>query len=99
MLIVVEQAKDGLCLLAVQKVQGYCYDPVCLSVCLYQGLLTNCEETEHLTKKVLEIEVVGYHQTNSRVPSAVTLDKNIAGHNKYLPSGTLPPAPACITDN
>jgi hypothetical protein len=29
---------------------------------------------ERLTKKVLEIKVVAYHQKNSGVPSAVTLD-------------------------
>jgi hypothetical protein len=34
----------------------------------------NCEEMERLTKKVLAIKVVGYHQTNSGIPSAVTLD-------------------------
>jgi hypothetical protein len=45
---------------------------VCLSVCLYK--IRNCEETERLTKKVLEIKVVGYHNANSGVPSAVTLD-------------------------
>jgi hypothetical protein len=41
-----------------------------LSVCRY--LIRDCEETDRVTKKVLEITVVGYHQMNSKVPSAVT---------------------------
>jgi hypothetical protein len=60
-----------LCLLAVQRV-GYCYDPVCLSVCLHKT--RNCEETERRTKKVLEIKVVGYDDSYSGVPSVVTSD-------------------------
>jgi hypothetical protein len=47
---------------------------LCLSVYQYQGLLTNYEETERLTNKVLEIKVVGHYQTNSGVPSAVTFE-------------------------
>jgi hypothetical protein len=39
----------------------------------------NCEEMEHLMKKVLQIKVVGYRQTNSGVPSAVTLDNLLRG--------------------
>jgi hypothetical protein len=60
-----------LCLLAVQRV-GYCYDPVCLSVCPHKT--RNCEETERRTKKVLEIKVVGYDDSYSGVPSFVTSD-------------------------
>jgi hypothetical protein len=64
-----------LCLLAVQRV-GYCYDPVCLSVCLSvcPHKTQNCEETERRTKKVLEIKVVGYRDSYSGVPSFVTSD-------------------------
>jgi hypothetical protein len=64
-----------LCLLAVQRV-GYCYDPVCLSVCLSvcPHKTRNCEETERRTKKVLEIKVVGYDDSYSGVPSVVTSD-------------------------
>jgi hypothetical protein len=60
-----------LCLLAVQRV-GYCYDPVCLSVCPHKT--RNCEETERRTKKVLEIKVVGYDDSYSGVPLVVTSD-------------------------
>jgi hypothetical protein len=45
---------------------------VCLSVCLHKT--RNCEETERRTKKVLEIKVVGYHDSYSGVPSFVTSD-------------------------
>jgi hypothetical protein len=67
-----------LCLLAVQRV-GYCYDPVCLSVCLSvcPHKMRNCEETERRTKKVLQIKVVGYRDSysgQSGVPSVVTSD-------------------------
>jgi Fe-S-cluster-containing dehydrogenase component len=65
------QFLSTVCLLAVQRV-GYCYDPVCVSVCPHKT--RNCEETERRTKKVLEIKVVGYHDSNSGVPSVVTSD-------------------------
>jgi hypothetical protein len=55
--------------LLLQKVLAYC-TLTCLSVCPHK--IRNCEETERLTKKVLEIKVVGYHDSNSGVPSAVT---------------------------
>jgi hypothetical protein len=46
---------------------------VCLpSICPY--IIKNCEETERLTKNVLVTKVVEYHNANSGVPSAVTLD-------------------------
>jgi hypothetical protein len=45
---------------------------VCLSVCPHKT--RNCEETERRTKKVLEIKVVGYHDSYSGVPLFVTSD-------------------------